>query len=70
MLKKLASLKNRGLVITIQPELNFSWISDSRQKSDNVMLIMYMKFQKILMTECRDKKTTSKMHPRWVFPHL
>ena len=52
MLKK--CLKNRGLVPTIQPEPDFSWTCGFRQKLDNVELIMYMKFQKILMTGCRD----------------
>ena len=46
------SLKNRGLVPTIKP------IPD----------ITYMKFQEILMTGCRgSNKKTLKMPPKWVF---
>ena len=53
-LKKQPSLKNRGLVPTIQPEPDFSWTCGFRQMLDNVELIMYMKFQKLLMTGSRD----------------
>ena len=38
---------------------------------DNVELIMYMKFQKILMTGCRDMNKKHQKYPKNVFfPHL
>ena len=50
MPKKWPSLKNRGLVPTIQPEPDSSWTCRFHLVLDNVKLIMYMKFQKLLMT--------------------
>ena len=46
------SLKNRSLVPAIQPEPDFSCTCGI--VLDNVELIMYMKFHKILITGCRD----------------
>ena len=46
--------KIEGLVLTIQPEPDFSWICSFRWVVDNVELIIYMKFRKLLMNECRD----------------
>ena len=54
MLKKRLSLKNRGLVPTIQPDPDFSWTCGFHWVLHNVELVMYTKFQKILMTGSRD----------------
>ena len=64
MLKKRLSLKKRGLVPTIQPEPDFSWTCRFCQMLDNVELIMYMKFQKLLMTGCRDMDKNIKNTPK------
>ena len=57
--EKQRSLKNRCLVPTMQTEPDFFWTCCFRKKLDNVELITYMKFQKILITACRyiGKKT-------------
>ena len=47
MAKKLQSLKERGLVPTIQTEPDFSWICGFHKVLDNVEFIIYLKFQKI-----------------------
>ena len=64
MPKKRQSLKNRGLVPTIQPEPDFSWTCGFRQMLDNVELIMYIKFQKLLMTGCRDMDKKHQKYPQ------
>ena len=56
------SLKNRGLVPIIQPEPDFSQTCGFCEILDNVELT-YMKFQKILMTGCRDKGTKHQKYP-------
>ena len=68
--KKRPSLKNRGLVPTIQPEPDFSWTCGFREVLDNVDLILYMKFQKIVMTGCKDMDKKIKNSLKWGFPHL
>ena len=45
--KRLKSLKNRDLVPTIQPELDFIQTRDFRKVLDNVELITNMKYAKI-----------------------
>ena len=71
MLKKRESLKNRGLVPTIQPEPDFSWTCGFRYMLDNVEVIRYMKFQKLLMTGCRDMdKKRQKIPPKWGFSSI
>ena len=47
-------LKNRGLVPTIQPEQDFSLKCDFCEVLDSFELLIRMKFQKTLMTGCRD----------------
>ena len=54
MTKKRLSLKKRGLVTTVQPELDFSMTCGLREVLDNVLKIKYVKFQNIPMTRCRD----------------
>ena len=44
-------LKDRGLVPTIQSEQRFSWTCGFHWLLDNVELIMYMKFQKLLLLD-------------------
>ena len=69
MPKKWPSLKNRGLIPTIQPDPDFSLTCGFCLVLDNVELFMYMKFQKFLMTRWRDM---DKEHQKWpkngVFP--
>ena len=57
-------IPKRGLVPTILPEQNFSWTCSFRKVLDNVKLIRYMKFQKILMTGYRAKGKNFKNVPR------
>ena len=64
---KRQNLKYRNLVPTIQLELDFSWTCGFRWMLDNVKLIMYMKFQKILMTGCRDMDKKHQKCPKNVF---
>ena len=64
MPKKGLSLKNRGLIPTIQPEPDFSWTCGFREVLDNAELIMYMKFQKLLITRCRDM---DKKHQKYIY---
>ena len=47
-------LKNRGLVLIKQQKPDFPWICSFCEVLDNVKLPTYMKFQKMLMTGCRD----------------
>ena len=54
MRKVRRSLKNRGLVHSIQPEPDFSWTYGFRKELNDVELITYMKFQNIFMIGCRD----------------
>ena len=61
------SVKNRGLAPTIQPEPDFSWICGFRQMLDNVELIMYMKFQKLLIAGCRDMDKKQQNIPKIEF---
>ena len=69
--KKRLSPKNRGLVPTIQPEPDFSWTCGFRYELDNVELVMYVKFQKHLMTGCRDMdKKPQKLPKNGVFPSV
>ena len=53
--RKNISLKNRNPVHTIKPEPDFFQTYRFREVVDNVELITYMKFQKFLMTGCKDK---------------
>ena len=53
-MSKNASLKNRGLVPTIQSESDFSRTCSFHEVLDNVNHITYVKFQKPLITGCRD----------------
>ena len=68
MQKKRLSLKNRGLVPTIQPEPDLSWTCGFPQVLHNVELIMYMKFQKTLMTGYRAIDTKHQKCPKMFFP--
>ena len=67
MLKKRQSLKNRGLLPTVQQEPDFSWTCDFREVLDTNELITCVKFQKILMTGCRDMDKIKNV-PKMVFP--
>ena len=64
MPKKWQSLKNRVLVSTIQPEPDFSWTCCFHSVLDNVELIMYMQFQKLLMTGSRDMDKKHQKYPQ------
>ena len=63
-LKMTLSLKSRGLVPTIQPELDFSLTYSFQEVVDNVELITYMKFQKTLKTRCKDMGKKLKKYPQ------
>ena len=62
MLKNDESLKNRGLVLTAQPEPEFSQTCRFWEMLDYEEIIMYMNINEILMTGCRaiDKKHQKK----------
>ena len=65
------SLKNRGLVPTIEAEPDFSWTCSFCWVLDNVEHIMYIKLQKLLMTGCRDMDKKHQKYPQNGFlPHL
>ena len=53
-LRKKDRLKNRDLVPTIQLEKEFSQTCGFCVVLDNIELITYKTFQKMLMTECKD----------------
>ena len=66
---QMPKIDNGGLVPTIQPEPEFSQTGGFRNVFDNVELIMYMKFQKIFMTGCRDMdKKLKKYLQNGIFP--
>ena len=65
------SLTNRGQIFVIQPEPDFSRTCCFQEVVDNVELITYTKFQKILMSGCRVLgKKPSKIHPKWGFSSI
>ena len=59
--KSARSLKNRGLVPTIEPEPALSQTCGFRKVLDNVELISNIKFPKKLMSECRDIENAPNM---------
>ena len=59
-----------GLVPTVQPEPDFTWTCIFCEMLGNVELIMYMKFQKNLMTGGRDMDKIIKNTPKMFSPHL
>ena len=62
--EKMSKSQNRGLVPTVQPEPDFSWTCVFREMTNNVEFITYMKFQKLLMTECRDMDKKHQKYPQ------
>ena len=71
MAKNDSSLKNSGMVPTIQQDPDFSKTYSFREVVGKVELITYMKSQKILITECRDMSKKHKKYPKnWGFPRL
>ena len=64
-------LKDRGLVPTIQSEQRFSWTCGFHWLLDNVELIMYMKFQKLLLLDAEIWTKNINNAPKMgIFPHL
>ena len=64
MVKKLKSLKYRGLVPTIQVEPDFSRTCSFCVVVDKVELITYIKFQRILITGWTDMGKLHKKYPQ------
>ena len=65
------SLKNRGLVPTIEAETDFSWTCSFCWVLDNVEHIMYIKFQETFNDWMqRNRQNSSIMPPKWGLPPI